>query len=429
MILVLPSSRASFRMRIFNADGSEAEMCGNGIRCLAKYVYERVIGVYLFLGLFAVLLWWARYSLPGFVLGGQARLLPLPQGERLKIIGAIERAGISLRPRLYVYPSNYINVLLFGFRRDRLHLCISSRLMEKAEKCPECFKAALAHELAHVINGDVCLLSLLGALCSRPLAALVMFIPQVLSVLLSNELICRVGVATLGRGGLKSLLNVEALLSLVSEYFSSMSGVVVKVGYGFLALWLLYLLVDRYVRRRRELMADFVAARLVGRESMRSLFRELIVELYGGGGRRIGRAERAIMKFLSSHPPFPSRMKTVLGWEPKAGPVSAVLLSLFSSLILLTSAGYALHMFTGMDVGSISWEPLVIPMLLIVSYTSAASSRRPLVTLLILILLYILPGLSAYLTGLATPDMAEIGLRVGVTILGYVAFRIRSRGY
>jgi diaminopimelate epimerase len=35
-----PSKRADARMRIFNADGSEAEMCGNGIRCVAKYVYE-----------------------------------------------------------------------------------------------------------------------------------------------------------------------------------------------------------------------------------------------------------------------------------------------------------------------------------------------------------------------------------------------------
>lgn len=40
LILVLPSARADFRMRIFNADGSEAEMCGNGIRCFAKYVYD-----------------------------------------------------------------------------------------------------------------------------------------------------------------------------------------------------------------------------------------------------------------------------------------------------------------------------------------------------------------------------------------------------
>lgn len=41
LILICPSERADVRMRIFNADGSEAEMCGNGIRCLAKYVYDR----------------------------------------------------------------------------------------------------------------------------------------------------------------------------------------------------------------------------------------------------------------------------------------------------------------------------------------------------------------------------------------------------
>ena len=41
IILIMPSESADFRMRIFNSDGSEAEMCGNGIRGLAKYVYER----------------------------------------------------------------------------------------------------------------------------------------------------------------------------------------------------------------------------------------------------------------------------------------------------------------------------------------------------------------------------------------------------
>jgi len=40
LILIAPSERADVRMRIFNADGSEAEMCGNGIRCVAKYAYE-----------------------------------------------------------------------------------------------------------------------------------------------------------------------------------------------------------------------------------------------------------------------------------------------------------------------------------------------------------------------------------------------------
>lgn len=41
VIEVLPSRVADVRMRIWNADGSEAEMCGNGVRCLAKFVFER----------------------------------------------------------------------------------------------------------------------------------------------------------------------------------------------------------------------------------------------------------------------------------------------------------------------------------------------------------------------------------------------------
>ncbi|MGN0415784.1 MAG: diaminopimelate epimerase [Agathobacter sp.] len=40
LITIGPSQQADFRMRIYNADGSEAEMCGNGIRCVAKYVYD-----------------------------------------------------------------------------------------------------------------------------------------------------------------------------------------------------------------------------------------------------------------------------------------------------------------------------------------------------------------------------------------------------
>ncbi len=40
LITIGPSETADFRMRIYNADGSEAEMCGNGIRCVAKYVYD-----------------------------------------------------------------------------------------------------------------------------------------------------------------------------------------------------------------------------------------------------------------------------------------------------------------------------------------------------------------------------------------------------
>lgn len=41
LILICPSDVADFRMQMFNQDGSEAEMCGNGIRCVGKFVYDK----------------------------------------------------------------------------------------------------------------------------------------------------------------------------------------------------------------------------------------------------------------------------------------------------------------------------------------------------------------------------------------------------
>ena len=43
LILIGPSDRADARMRMFNADGSESEMCGNGVRCVAKYIHDHGI--------------------------------------------------------------------------------------------------------------------------------------------------------------------------------------------------------------------------------------------------------------------------------------------------------------------------------------------------------------------------------------------------
>ena len=41
LVLICPDDQADFRMRMYNSDGSESEMCGNATRCIGKYVYER----------------------------------------------------------------------------------------------------------------------------------------------------------------------------------------------------------------------------------------------------------------------------------------------------------------------------------------------------------------------------------------------------
>ncbi len=40
LVLIMQSEKADFRMRMFNADGTEAKMCSNAIRCVGKYVYD-----------------------------------------------------------------------------------------------------------------------------------------------------------------------------------------------------------------------------------------------------------------------------------------------------------------------------------------------------------------------------------------------------
>ncbi|WP_108026285.1 diaminopimelate epimerase [Melghirimyces profundicolus] len=44
LVYLLPSEKGDFRMRILNTDGSEAEQCGNAVRCVAKYYFERISG-------------------------------------------------------------------------------------------------------------------------------------------------------------------------------------------------------------------------------------------------------------------------------------------------------------------------------------------------------------------------------------------------
>jgi diaminopimelate epimerase len=78
LILIERSRKADAKMRIFNADGSEAEMCGNGIRCVAKYVYEHRL---------------AEASGP-IVMGGKTRY---PVSLKIETKAGILTVGLSAR--------------------------------------------------------------------------------------------------------------------------------------------------------------------------------------------------------------------------------------------------------------------------------------------------------------------------------------------
>jgi diaminopimelate epimerase len=80
LILICPSKKADAKMRMFNADGSESEMCGNGIRCLAKYVYEHKL---------------AKAG-PAILMGDGTKY---PASLKIETGAGVLTLGLALRPR------------------------------------------------------------------------------------------------------------------------------------------------------------------------------------------------------------------------------------------------------------------------------------------------------------------------------------------
>ena len=111
LLLLMPSDKADFKMRTFDADGSEAEACGNGIRCVAKYVFEKgmaragaeQISVETVAGIREI-----RYEKNGDKLTGIQASMGVPKFEADDIPVAIEsgRTGIVDIKSMLGYPVN-----------------------------------------------------------------------------------------------------------------------------------------------------------------------------------------------------------------------------------------------------------------------------------------------------------------------------------
>lgn len=85
LILICLLKKADARMRIYNADGSEAEMCGNGIRCVAKYVYEHRLA--------RSKAGFGKLTTGKFVIPGQA---PLPASLTIETGRGVLKVGLTI---------------------------------------------------------------------------------------------------------------------------------------------------------------------------------------------------------------------------------------------------------------------------------------------------------------------------------------------
>ena len=96
LVLILPSEIADFKMRILNRDGSEAEMCGNAIRCVGKYVYDNGLTVKTSLSIETLA---GIKKLDMMVRNGKVELVQVDMGE--PILSSADIPVKSDKPRLY----------------------------------------------------------------------------------------------------------------------------------------------------------------------------------------------------------------------------------------------------------------------------------------------------------------------------------------
>ena len=143
LILIKPSATADFSMVMFNADGSEGEMCGNGMRCLAKYVYEHgltrkhVFAVETKAGLIKPKL---------FVEDGQVKLVELDMGK--PTVGEESTLNVKGMTLTYIPVSTgNPHCVIFGFNPDEVDLTVLGPAISSSPAFPKGVNVEFAQQL------------------------------------------------------------------------------------------------------------------------------------------------------------------------------------------------------------------------------------------------------------------------------------------
>lgn len=249
--------------------------------------YEQLLGFSLVIGMGGALISLATSRLSARWLMGVKIIDPLNAGQYADLLRMVhdisKRAGISTMPQVGVFESSQPNAFATGPTRNRAMVAVSTGLLRVMNK--EQLEGVIAHEVAHIQNGDMVTMTLLQGV----LNTFVIFLARVISFVVGERV----------------KEENRALVSFATR-------MILEILLGFLASML-----TAWFSRRREFRADAGAARLVGRAPMRSAL-EVLRQRYEAPGEAVPASlaafqissgkTKSFLSLFATHPPLEERI-------------------------------------------------------------------------------------------------------------------------
>jgi len=255
-----------------------------GIDYAQLLIFSSVIG---FSGAFISLLlskWTAKWMLKVKIIDPNT-ISPQEQVLLDMVYRMAEKAGIKKMPEVGVYPSREVNAFATGPSKNNSLVAVSSGLLERLDK--DAVEGVIAHEVAHIANGDMVTMTLLQGIINT----FVVFLARIVAYAVSNMV----------RSEIAGIVHFACII--IFQIFFSILGSIVVMAYS----------------RYREYQADASGASLAGREKMihalKSLKRTLNLvdtEHVSIQTFKINGGKSSWFKLFASHPDIDDRIKRLM---------------------------------------------------------------------------------------------------------------------
>ena len=255
-----------------------------GIDYAQLLIFSAVIG---FSGAFISLLlskWTAKWMLKVKIIDPNT-ISPQEQVLLDMVYRMAEKAGIKKMPEVGVYPSREVNAFATGPSKNNSLVAVSSGLLERLDK--DAVEGVIAHEVAHIANGDMVTMTLLQGIINT----FVVFLARIVAYAVSNMV----------RSEIAGIVHFACII--IFQIFFSILGSIVVMAYS----------------RYREYQADASGASLAGREKMihalKSLKRTLNLvdtEHVSIQTFKINGGKSSWFKLFASHPDIDDRIKRLM---------------------------------------------------------------------------------------------------------------------